>query len=140
MTPDQKAELIMQLHATYCARSSFDILLNDQRRRMWWDWCSFASWTWTKDDLGRVIGYLLSQIRIDKRNEGALKFTNLIGQPDKFEEDLGLAKKAAKPNRMFVAKPEPVKPVAGQPVNSFGEAVEVGPTAGEEFRNLFQKP
>lgn len=138
MTPDQKAQVITDLHAHYCAKSTFDVMLNDQRRRMWWDWCAFSAWTWTAEDLGRVIGYLVGQIKIDKRNDGSLKFTNIIGQPDKFEEDLGLAKKAARPNAMFVAKPS--KQATGGERNSFGEAIHSGKEAAASFRNLTQKP
>lgn len=139
MTPEEKAAHLTDLHAHYCARTGFEVILNDQRRRLWWDWCSYANWTWTKDDLGRVIGYLLGQIKIDKRNEGALKITNLIGQPDNFEEDLGLAKKAAKPNAMFVAKPQPPKASAtGAIVNSFGEEIHSGKSAAANFANLLK--
>ena len=141
MTPADKAERITQLHAHYCARTGFEIALNDMRRRMWWDWCSFASWAWTKDDLSRVISYLLSQIKIDKRNEGSLKFTNLIGRPDTFEEDLGLAKKAAKPNAMFVAKPEAKPaPKSGEMTNSRGEPIYAGKDAAADFRRSFLNP
>lgn len=141
MSPEEKATLITDLHAHYCARTGFELILNDPRRRMWWDWCCYAAWTWTKDDLGRVIGYLLSQIKVDKRNEGALKITNLIGQPDKFEEDLGLAKKAAKPNAMFVAKPQaPKASREGKTLlNSFGQEIHSGQEAAADFAKLFQR-
>ena len=139
MTPDQKAAHITDLHAHYCAKSGFDMILNDCRRRLWWDWCGFSSWTWTRDDLGRVISYLVSQIKIDKRNDGALKFTNLIGQPDKFEEDLALAKKAAKPNAMFAAKPSPTRQAGGTRTNSQGEEIYSGKEAAAAFGNLFKK-
>lgn len=139
MSPEDKATLITDLHAHYCARTGFEMILNDPRRRMWWDWCCYAAWTWSKDDLGRVIGYLLRQIKIDKRNEGALKITNLIGQPDKFEEDLGLAKKAAKPNPMFHAKPRQQTAPKGQVTNSQGDEIYSGKEAAEAFGKMFQK-
>lgn len=139
LTPSDKASIITDLHAHLCAKTAMDLILNDQRRRMWWDWCSYSAWTWTKDDLGRVVSYLISQIKIDKRNEGSLKFTNLIGQPDKFEEDLGLAKKAAKPNPMFAAKPKAQPGGAGM-VNSQGEAAFTGKEAAQAWGAAFSNP
>ena len=87
MTVQEKAQLCRDLHAHFCARTGFDLVANDQRLRMWWDWCQFSNWTWTKDDLSRVIGYLTAQIKQDKRNQGALRFNTFVGSPDKFEED-----------------------------------------------------
>lgn len=141
LTPDQKAARIRELHDHYRARTGFEIMLNMQREKMWWDWCEYSAWTWTTQDITRVISYLLSQIRIDKRNEGALKFNNLIGQPDKFEEDLGLAKKAARPNPLF-HKPTPARQEKPNQTltNSQGEAVHSGADAAADFRRLLQSP
>jgi hypothetical protein len=108
------------------------------RETQWAEWCRWSEWEWTELDLSRVIGYLRAEIKKGDRNQGALKFDNLIGQPHKFEEDLNLAVEAAKPNRMFIAKPAPAKMVAGQPVNSFGEVVESGAEAARRFRENFK--
>ena len=91
MIPANAMNLVKELHATYVARSGCVIALNMQRENDWRAWCQYADWQWTCDDLTRVIGYLLGQIREAKRNTGALRFSNLIGQPDKFEEDLQFA-------------------------------------------------
>lgn len=96
MIPPNAMQLVKELHATYVARSGYEITLNMQRENAWREWCQFGDWKWMPEDLARVIGYLRAQIRNDKRNDGALKFSNLIGQPDKFEEDLALARAAAK--------------------------------------------
>lgn len=91
MIPPNAMQRVKDLHATYVARSGFAIVLNMQRENDWRAWCQFSDWLWTAEDLARVIGYLQEQIRETKRNTGALRFSNLIGQPDKFEEDLQLA-------------------------------------------------
>ena len=91
MIPPNAMQLVKDLHATYVARSGYEIALNMQRENGWREWCQFGDWKWTVEDLARVIVYLQAQIREAKRNTGALRFSNLIGQPDKFEEDLQLA-------------------------------------------------
>lgn len=91
MIPPDAMQLVKALHATYEARSGYVINLNMQRENAWRDWCQFGGWKWTPDDLSRVIQYLQSKIRAGERNVGALKFANLIGHPDNFEEDLQLA-------------------------------------------------
>lgn len=91
MIPTNAMQLVKDLHATYVARSGFTITLNMQRENDWRAWCQFSAWQWTTDDLARVITYLQAKIKTGDRNIGSLKFSNLIGQPDKFEEDLQLA-------------------------------------------------
>lgn len=94
--PKNAAEIIKGLHSQYEARTGYAVAYNMVRERSWWDWCVWSGWTWTTDDLSRVVGYLRAQIKQGKRNEGALKFSNLVGYPDRFEEDLNLAREAAK--------------------------------------------
>lgn len=81
------------LHAHYCARSGFDIAYNMVRENTWKEWLQFCDWQWGKDEISRVIFYIKSEIRRQKRNDGALRFSNLIGDPIKFEEDLCFALK-----------------------------------------------
>jgi len=93
--------LVMELHEHYCARTGFEITLTTDRVRMWNEWLGFKMPPFTKDDLSLVINYLRGEIRQTNwqkptRNIGALKFLNLIGQVDKFEEDLALARRARK--------------------------------------------
>lgn len=94
--PANAMALVRELHGCYVARTGYEIAYNMARENVWRDWCQFGGWAWTCEDLARVIGYLRAQIRNGKRNEGALKFANLVGRPDNFEEDLNLAKEAAK--------------------------------------------
>jgi hypothetical protein len=75
------------------------------------DWCRMDAWRqfinyrrhepYTHDDLRLVWRFLKKQIVAGKRNAGALKFRNLIQNPDYFEEDLaearGDAERSAKP-------------------------------------------
>lgn len=88
-----KPQLVRQLHDTYIARTGLEIVLNMARERLWADWLTWSSDTWTPDDLTLTIRYLKTEIAKSNRNEGALKFSNLIGNPERFEEDLALARK-----------------------------------------------
>ena len=96
MIPTNAIQLVKDLHACYVARTGYEIAYNLARENTWREWCQFGGWAWTAEDLARVIGYLRSKIKRGERNEGALKFANLIGRPDNFEEDLNLAREAAK--------------------------------------------
>jgi hypothetical protein len=75
------------------------------------DYCRMDAWRqfinyrrhepYTHDDLRLVWRHLRKQILNGKRNAGALKFRNIIQNPDYFEEDLieaqGEAERASKP-------------------------------------------
>ena len=91
MIPPNAMQWVKDLHSTYVAHTGYAISLNMQRENDWRGWCQFCAWKWTTDDLTRVIRYLQAKIRTGDRNVGALKFGNLIGHPDNFEEDLQLA-------------------------------------------------
>lgn len=95
MIPPNAIALVKELHACYVARTGYEIAYNLARENSWREWCAFGGWKWTCEDLARVIGYLRGKIRKGERNEGALKFFNLVGRPDNFEEDLNLAREAA---------------------------------------------
>lgn len=89
--PPNLPQLIRTLHAAYEARTGYKIALNMMRERQWAEWLRWGDYKWTETELARVIGYLRRKIAKGDRNDGALKFGNLIGQPDHFEEDLNLA-------------------------------------------------
>lgn len=84
-------QLVKELHTCYVKHSEQKIAYNLARENAWRDWCAWGNWEWTCDDLARVINYLLAEIKTGKRNLGALKFSNLVGRPDNFEEDLQLS-------------------------------------------------
>lgn len=94
--PPNLPQLIKALHAAYEARTGYKIALNMMRERQWAEWLKWADYAWTEAELARVIGYLRRKIAKGDRNDGALKFGNLIGQPDHFEEDLNLALEESK--------------------------------------------
>jgi hypothetical protein len=93
--PANLPQLVKDLHAQYEARTGYTVALNMMRERQWAEWLVWSNYTWTVDDLARVIAYLRRKIDKGERNDGALKFGNLIGQPDHFEEDLNLAREEA---------------------------------------------
>ena len=109
---------VNELHALYCSMTGFEIELNFTRERIWGEWLAYRrNKPFDENDLRRVIGYIRQGIRKDERREGALKFTNLIGSPDRFEEDLSLAlgaiKERTQPQQNPVTKyrpPEEPKP------------------------------
>lgn len=124
---------VKALHAAYEARTGFTIVLNYQRLTMWYSWCEWSGWTWGEADLARVIAYLRAKIQVNERREGALKFFNLIGHPDTFEEDLQLAKEAAKASQVYrPRKPSPRPDLAPAPDDRI--------TAEDFLKSLNQKP
>lgn len=96
MIPSNAMQLVKELHAFYVSRTGYQIAYNLARENTWREWCQWGEWAWSGDDLSRVIGYLRKKIARGERNEGALKFQNLIGRPDNFEEDLNLAREDSK--------------------------------------------
>ena len=88
---------VIALHEHYTARTGFDIALTLDRQRMWREFIGYKTPAFTREDLSLVISYLRAHIARSERNEGALKFLNLIGKVDAFEEDLALARKWRKP-------------------------------------------
>lgn len=105
MIPADPIAHVKALHASYEARTGYRIRFNLHRERQWAEWCRWADWDWTERELAIVIGYLRAKIAKGERNEGALKFENLIGSPDRFEEDLNLANEARKGSPTFRPKP-----------------------------------
>lgn len=119
--PPNLPQLVKALHAAYEARTGYKIALNMMRERQWVEWLKWSDYAWTETELARVIGYLRRKIAKGDRNEGALKFGNLIGQPDHFEEDLNLA--------VEEASKSPFKPrrAEGGGQRSEGQAEEAAP-------------
>lgn len=118
---------IVALHHEYRALTGMDIGLDFCRERQWADWMRKG---WTRDDLSLVVNHLKKGIREGKRNMGALKFHNLIGQIDFFEEDLSVARaeqrKPYVPNndRQSVLKATGrVNPPAGKPARTAADVL-----------------
>lgn len=80
---------IQQLHALYVELTGFEIRLDSSRENDWFLWLKAG---FCEDDLKIMVHHLRKGIQAGSRQAAALKFRNLIGQPDYFEEDLAEAK------------------------------------------------
>ncbi len=85
----EMAAAVEKLHAVYARSTGFELRLDYARIRAWHD---FIQAGLGEADLALVVGYLRRKIAAGDRNPGALKFSNLIVQLDRFEEDLALAR------------------------------------------------
>jgi hypothetical protein len=91
---------IEALHALYGQLTGLVIPLDMQRESIWYEWQRRGH---DAQALREVVAHLRRGIRDQKRNPGALKFRNLIGMPDYFEEDLAEARAA---RRAFQSRPQ----------------------------------
>lgn len=86
---------IIDLHAWY-QRNVLAMRLTPEVERLWWDWMKAG---YNGPDLRDVIRYIRRQISLGKRNEGALKLSNLLARSEtgflKFDEDLALSRARA---------------------------------------------
>lgn len=113
MSADLKAR-IEALHAWYC-RNVMQMRLTPEVERLWLEWLKSG---YTGPDLRDVIRYIRRQIAIGKRNEGALKLTNLIARGEVgfigFDQDLGLARARTNLNPMKKLEPAPDQESGGR--------------------------
>lgn len=109
---------VAALHEAYCRLTGQDGLpLRFDRQRQWYDWIRAG---FTFEDLKLVIRYLKKGIAERRRNHGALKFSNLVVQLDRFEEDLFEAR------RVLKVRPKPPGTVmTEQRIGDIRRAVEV---------------
>lgn len=87
---------IHALHAWY-SRNVMEVRLTPEVERLWLEWLKSG---YNGNDLRAVLIYLRRQICVGKRNEGALKLSNIFersedGTFQKFDEDLGLSRARA---------------------------------------------
>lgn len=102
---------ILEFHALYEQLSGTRLTLDFCRMDAWRQFINYRRHEpYTHDDLRLVWRHLKKQVVAGKRNFGALKFRNLIQNPDYFEEDLAEAqgeaermKKAPMPERKVVS-------------------------------------
>jgi len=115
---------IEDLHQIYCQVTGLIIPLDMQRETIWFEWQRRGHGA---PELREVVAHLRRGIREQKRNPGALKFRNLIGMPDYFEEDLAEARAA---RRAFQARPQGqlagVLKATGRDAQPKGEAKSIG--------------
>jgi hypothetical protein len=92
------ASQILGLHAAYCRLTGHVLGMNFARESAWFEWLRWRRPNpFSQNDLSCVVGHLREAIRKGDRRPAALAFRNLIGMPDYFEEDLALARQAARP-------------------------------------------
>ena len=84
---------IAAAHQLYCQLTGQSLRLGFDRERQWYEWLRAG---FTLEDLRRVIAYLQREIRQGRRNDGALKLSNLL-QPDRFEEDFNIRRVRLEP-------------------------------------------
>ena len=84
-------ERVEAIHKLFCAMTGRELPLDlgGARAHQWAQWFQEG---FTEDDLRLVVPFLRQGIREGRRNEGALKFVNLIADPLKFGDDLAQAK------------------------------------------------
>jgi len=87
---------IKDLHAAYCRLTGFALTLGFDRE---YKWSQLTRLGVTVADLELVIARIQAGVRAGARYSGALKFRNLIADPDHFEEELAEA-------RAFARKPK----------------------------------
>jgi len=85
------------LHSEYVELTGHTIFLNPGRERDWFEWLRYRQPAFTHGDLCLVIAHIKRGIRDTRRQPAALKFSNLIGMPDRFEEDLAEARALSRP-------------------------------------------
>lgn len=101
-------------------------------------WVRFCNAGFTLNDLERVIVWLKGRIRIGKRDIGALRFSTLIGELSRFQEELSLCdadsrKRVPTPRDRVLAQARPVIG-AGTP----GLASDTAKTARGALASLFE--
>ncbi|RBP45006.1 hypothetical protein DES53_1031 [Roseimicrobium gellanilyticum] len=89
------------LHAEYCERTESKIPFTDEVHTSWWQWLAWRSpFAFTMTDLCLVIAWLNHEIRGNRRHPSCLEFSNLIGNPELFEQHLGLAQRWGRLRRL----------------------------------------
>lgn len=82
------------LHAEYCERTYSEIPFTDEVHTSWWQWLAWRSpFAFTVTDLQLVIAWLRREIHANRRHPSCLEFSHLIGNPELFEQYLGLAQR-----------------------------------------------
>lgn len=105
---------IPDLHALYERLTGFKLRLDFHRERVWFEWAKVFS----DEDLRIMVAHLQRCIREGTRNPGALKFHNLIGNVDLFEEDLQYIRARSRPRppsheRVKIGTTERIMPALG---------------------------
>ena len=110
MTLEQQ---IKELHGTYCWITAVNLPL---RMSCWSGWEAFVKVAhYSVRDLVLVIGYLKKQIRRGERRQESFRFDHLVGDLERFAEDLSFATAEARKPVMSPGKAEFLR-ATGRPV------------------------
>jgi hypothetical protein len=104
--PKIDSAAIATLHHEYRHLTGHQLTLDFHRERVWWDWCQRGH---DIEELRMVVAYLKFMIKKGERFPGSLKFHNLIGNPDYFEEDLSTARAHARKPKIDYGKQEALR-------------------------------
>ncbi|MCE5278877.1 MAG: hypothetical protein LLG03_12715 [Planctomycetaceae bacterium] len=135
---------IPQLHALYVTLTGMDIRLDPSREYDWFQWTQAG---FTADDLQLLVAEIKRGIRDQTRRPAALKFRNLIGDLQRFEEDLAEARARARAFRPDPARASVLRST-GRPAADASPAPAPARTAEqiladnkafEQFRSLKNK-
>lgn len=115
---------IVALHDWYC-RNVMNVRRTPEIERLWLEWINAG---YNGNDLRDVIRYIRKQIALNKRNEGALKLTNLFQRSEHgfvgFDMDLGLARARGNLNPMRKLEAAPDAPAAAQKTGDRSQEAE----------------
>lgn len=118
-------QAIKDFHACFCHETGAQLRLGIGEYSRERAWATFLK-TFTKEDLRLVLRYLRHEIREGNRRPGCLKFSNVIEQLDRFEEDLQLARAAERnqqPKRnqeeRMIAERKPAPPTNAKPIGDY---------------------
>lgn len=109
---------IESLHAWYGQQMGSPMRLDDFTRRLWWEWFKAG---YDEDAFKLTFRYLRSQVKIQKRNDGALLLRNML-QPDQFEGDRVLAVRSRKP--LAPSAPQPTEQPKAYDATKGGELIK----------------
>lgn len=107
----QSLPQINDLHRLYQQLTGLAVSLDFSRENIWGHWLAKG---WTADDLRIVITHIKAEIRAERRFPASLRFSNLVGQTDRFEEDLVEARARARVPRTDPARAEALR-ASGRP-------------------------
>lgn len=88
MNPAINQQSINSVHKVFVELTGMPLVLTMGRIFIYEQWLL----QFTEADLRIVVPYIKKGIKAGRRQPGALKFSNLIENPARFEEDLGMAK------------------------------------------------
>ena len=104
---------IQAMHKAYVDATRIDVVLTMQRIFVWERWFYEG---FTESDLRLVVAHINQMVREKRRRPESLKFSNLIGDAERFGEDLSFA-------RALSRKPS-VDPSRASALRSTGRAAE----------------